>query len=236
MADGVRLARSDIVAFIASDDLANPDYVRRITAALPENGSAIAAYVTLDRVDEKGVSLRRPVVLPLMASRLELLRGSFLGQNQLPSPGMAIRRADALEIMPPEGSSQYSDWILQNRVLMRGEIVMLPDLPIRYRVSAGSLSASSVGSMSRDALETRMMMNDFLAIREMSLIVQAFPEESRLYASLPNKHIHYVLARLAMLSPNAENVVGGMSFSLCIFRSPAWLNHCKVLSGLLTRT
>ncbi|MBV5276661.1 hypothetical protein JZU56_02160, partial [bacterium] len=82
-------------------------------------------------------------------SRHELLRNSFLGQNQLPSPGMAIKRNLAQALILPEGVVQYSDWMLQNRILMSGEIVMLEEQLVRYRVSTPSLSARSPASMAR---------------------------------------------------------------------------------------
>ena len=231
MTDGVRAARSPLVAFIASDDCAAPTYVERITAALEDNKVAIAAYVSLERVDEQGESMHKPVALPLKYDRLSLLRMSFLGQNQLPSPGMVIRREAALGLLPPEGSIQYSDWILQNRILLLGEVVMLPDRLVRYRVSPSSLSARSVYSIARDALETRMMMDDFLTIKDMSRLAQVFPAEIVPYAALPDRHLPYVLGRIALLSEIPEKRCWGYETIMRHLSEPGVAESLQSLCG-----
>ena len=204
MNEGVVLARAPIVAFIASDDLAHPRYVECVLAAFSASASVIAAYVELDRMSPSGGSLGEPCRLPQESNRLALLRNSFLGHNQLPSPGMAIRREVALGLLLPEGAAQFSDWILQNRILLRGDIVLLRDQLVRYRVSPSSLSARSVGSIARDKLETRIMMEDFLTIKTMAFLEAVFPEEIAPYRALPDRHVPYVLGRLALLSEIPE--------------------------------
>jgi hypothetical protein len=235
MIDGVRAAGSPLVAFIASDDCAAPTYVERITTALETNMAAIVAYVSLERVDEKGSSIHKAVVLPLGHSRTELLRRSFLGQNQLPSPGMAIRREVALELLPPEGSVQYSDWILQNRLLMRGEVVMLEEQLVRYRVSSTSLSARSVASIARDALETRIMMDDFLKIQDMDFLAQVFPVEMKPYAGLPLRHLPYVLGRLALLSEIPEKRCWGYEIIMRHLSDPGVAESLHAHAGFTHR-
>ncbi|MFN5058270.1 MAG: glycosyltransferase family 2 protein [Verrucomicrobiota bacterium] len=202
--DGIRLARADVVAFLASDDLFHPRYVERVLAAFGANPSAAAVYVELERMSPEGVSLGEVGRLPAAATRWEILRRSFLGKNQLPSPGMAVRRELARDILLPEGTVQYSDWMLQNRVLMHGEVVMIEEPLVRYRVSAASLSARSVGSVARDLLETRIMMDDFLRIQAITFWAQVFPVEIAPFAALPDRHLPYVLGRIALLSDIPE--------------------------------
>jgi hypothetical protein len=204
MNDGIMLARADFIAFLASDDLAQPRYVERVLASFAEVPGAVAVYVELDRMGPDGCSLNESCQLPALDSRLEILRNSFLGQNQLPSPGMAIRRDVAQDLLLPVGAVQYSDWILQNRVLMRGEVVMLEEPLVRYRVTPQSLSARSLGSIARDQLETRIMMDDFLRFPGITFCAQVFPEEIKPYAALPDRHLPYVLGRIALLSEISE--------------------------------
>ena len=117
---------------------------------------------------------------------------------------MAVRRELARDILLPEGTVQYSDWMLQNRVLMHGEVVMIEEPLVRYRVSAASLSARSVGSVARDLLETRIMMDDFLRIQAITFWAQVFPVEIAPFAALPDRHLPYVLGRIALLSDIPE--------------------------------
>jgi len=229
--DGIMAAKADIVAFIATDDLLSPNYVERVVAAFADNPSAVAAYVELDRMGPDGVSLNMPCRLPAGHARTRVLRDSFLGQNQLPSPGMAIRRELATRLLLPEGTVQFSDWILQNRILMNGDIVMLEEQLVRYRVSDASLSAQSLGSAARDVLETRIMMDDFLKIKDMAFLRQVFPDEIPPYASLPSVHIPYVLGRLALLSDIHEKRCWGYEVIMRHLSEPGMAESLRLHAG-----
>jgi len=231
MNEGVRLARAEVVAFIASDDLARPRYVERVLAAFAASPSAIAAYVELDRMDPGEDSLGEPCLLPATADRLGLLRNSFLGHNQLPSPGMAVRREVALGLLLPEGTVQYSDWIFQNRILLMGDIVLIREQLVRYRVSPSSLSARTLGSAARDTLETRIMMDDFLKIQDMAFLRQVFPEEIKAYASLPAVHMPYVLGRLALLSDIHEKRCWGYEVIMRHLSEPGMAESLRQHAG-----
>jgi len=204
MTEGVALATAEIIAFMATDDLAHPGYISRLIAAFQANPDAVATYVSLERMDEDGVSHRHQSRLSAAWNRHELLRKSFLGPNQLPSPGMALRREAAGSLYLPEGVVQYSDWMWHNQLLMKGDVVLLEDQLVRYRVSSASLGYRTTSSLAREMLETRVMMDDFLAIKDMAFLAQVFPEEIIPYRSLPPCHIPYVLGRLALLSEIPE--------------------------------
>lgn len=204
MTEAVALASGEIIAFIATDDLAHPRYISSLVVSFEANPNAVATYVSLERIDEQGAPFGRQSRLPAAWSRYELLRKSFLGPNQLPSPGMALRRDTARSLYLPEGVAQYSDWMWHNQILMRGDVVLLEEQLVRYRVSSASLSFRSVGSLAREMLETRVMMDDFLAINDMAFLAQVFPSEIIPYQSLPARHIPYVLGRLALLSEIPE--------------------------------
>ena len=231
MNEGVRLARAEVVAFIASDDLARPRYVERVLAAFAASPSAIAAYVELDRMGPGEDSLGEPCLLPATAGRLGLLRNSFLGHNQLPSPGMAVRREVALGLLLPEGTVQYSDWIFQNRILLMGDIVLIREQLVRYRVSPSSLSARTLGSAARDTLETRIMMDDFMKIQDMAFLRQVFPEEIKAYASLPAVHMPYVLGRLALLSDIHEKRCWGYEVIMRHLSEPGMAESLRQHAG-----
>jgi hypothetical protein len=229
--EGILLARADCVAILASDDLAHPRYVERVIKAFEASPLAVAVYVELDRMSEDGTTLNNPCRLPVRSSRLEILRKSFLGENQFPCPGMAFRREVALGLLLPEGTVQYSDWMLQNRILMSGEIVMLEEQLVRYRVSNSSLSARSPASMARDLLETRIMMDDFLKIQDMGFLAQVFPVEMKSYACLPLRHLPYVLGRLALLSDIPEKRSWGYEIVMRHLSEPGVAESLQALTG-----
>lgn len=210
MTEGVALASAEIIAFMASDDLAHPKYISSLIASFQANPRAVAVYASLERIDEHGVRLSHQSRLPAAWSRHELLRNSFLGANQLPSPGMALTQEAARSLYLPEGVVQYSDWMWQNQILIRGEVVLLAEQLVRYRVSSTSLSYRTTRSLAREMLETRVMMDDFLAIKDMEFLAQVFPREIIPYRTLPPRHIPYVLGRLALLSDIPEKRCWGV--------------------------
>jgi hypothetical protein len=229
--EGILLSRADCVAILASDDLAHPRYVEMVIKAFETSPLAVAVYVELDRMSEDGTTLNNPCRLPVRCSRLEILRRSFLGDNQFPCPGMAFRREVAQSLLLPEGTVQYSDWMLQNRILMSGEIVMLEEQLVRYRVSTSSLSARTPASMARDLLETRIMMDDFLKIRDMDFLAQIFPVEMKPFAGLPLRHLPYVLGRLALLSDIAEKRSWGYEIIMRHISEPGVAESLQALAG-----
>lgn len=209
MNEGFSRAKSDIVCFFATDDLPDSCYLSEVVSIFKREPYAVAAYFPLRKISEEGSPLANDCQLPYGIKRMEILRRSFFGANQLPSPGMAIRRDAAIKSNLPEGVCQYSDWILNNRLILLGEVILGSKPLLSYRVSSSSLSARSLGSVARDQLETRIMMDDFLEIREMAALAQIFPVEIKPYEKLPDLHVPYVLGRLALLSDIAEKRAWG---------------------------
>jgi len=200
MNSGLLVAKADLVCFFATDDIPDVEYLNAALAVMALVPRANAAYFPLRRIDEDGRLLEKFGSLPWGASRHEILHRSFMGGNQLPSPGMVVRREVALGMLLPEGSAQYSDWILHNRLLLHGEIA-LGDAPVlSYRVSPSSLSARSDKAIGREAAETRLMMDDFFQIHSMTRMAEIFGDDVAEFANLPDAHVPYVLGRLALRS------------------------------------
>lgn len=204
MNEGFRMAKADLVCFFATDDLPEPGYLEAVLRAFDANPAAVGVYFPLRKIGENGESLGEWVRLPSGVGHHELLRRSFMGGNQLPSPGMAVRRSVAVEALLPEGVSQYSDWMLNNRLLMRGEVVLSDAPMVAYRVAAGSLSGRSDAAIGREAAETRLMMDDFLSLRTIDQLRGVFGKEMEEFAGLSDAHVPYVLGRLALRSDHHE--------------------------------
>lgn len=204
MNDGFRMAESEIVCFFATDDLPDPGYLAAVKGAFDLNPSAVAVYFPLRKISDSGETLAERISLPSGVSHRELLRRSFMGGNQLPSPGMAVRKSAAMETLLPEGVSQYSDWMLNNRLFMLGEVVLSKTVVASYRIAAGSLSERSDAAVGREAAETRLMMDDFLKLRSMRQLKEIFGMDMDEFAGLPDAHVPYVLGRLALRSDHHE--------------------------------
>jgi glycosyltransferase involved in cell wall biosynthesis len=203
MNEGAQMARSKLICFFASDDIPDPDYLESLVKMSEANPSAIGFFVSCRHIDEDGnltgTSSRQPVGI----ARNEILRRSFMGGNQMSSPGMAIRK-NALTGDLPAGTAQFSDWILHNRLMLAGEVVISGKASHSYRISSSSLSSRSDLAISREAAETRLMMDDFLNILTISRVIEIFGKDAEEFEALPDIHVPYVLGRLALTSAYQE--------------------------------
>ena len=231
MNDGLRAATASLVCIFATDDMPDADYLAEAIKTLENRPEAVAAYFPLRKITEDGLPLNDICILPWGAGRCEVLSNSFIGSNPLPSPGMIFRREVALKAILPVGVCQYSDWIFNNRLLMLGEITFGKSPLLSYRVSPSSLSAPSLASAARDILETRIMMDDFLKIQDMSFLRQVFAEKITPYSSLPNMHVPYILGRLALLSEIHEKRCWGYETIMRHISMPGMAESLREQSG-----
>lgn len=220
MCDGFRLAKADLVAFFATDDLPAPGYLAAAVGIMAQNPSAGVAYFPSSHIDEEGQVTGNACSLPSGLSRLEILRRSFFGGNQLSSPGMVIRRDAAAGSLAPSGLAQFSDWSLNNRLLLKGDVVLADEKLVFYRISTSSLSARSDTTIAREAAEMRLMMDDFMALRTMSQVRGVFGKDADEFADLPDFHVPYVLGRLALRSGCHEKRCWGYETILRHFSHP----------------
>jgi glycosyltransferase involved in cell wall biosynthesis len=231
MCDGFRLAKADIVAFFATDDLPAPGYLAAAIGVMAQNPSADVAYFPSRHINEEGQATGDVSSLPFGVTRMEILRRSFLGGNQLTSPGMVIRRDAALGSLVPSGVAQYSDWILNNRLLLKGDVVLGEEALVFYRISASSLSARSDKAIARETAETRLMMDDFLALRTMTQVREIFGADVDEFGDLPDSHVPYVLGRLALRSGYHEKRCWGYETILRHVSDPRFASSLAEIAG-----
>jgi glycosyltransferase involved in cell wall biosynthesis len=202
--EGIKSARADIIALMASDDLARPDYLEKVLAVFEKRPEISVIYVALQHIDQEGNLKERFTHLPNSLNRHEILKRSFLGENQLPSPGMAMRKRAALSAMIPMGSIQYSDWILHNQLLLHHDIYLLNEPLILYRMSLESLSSRSEGVIAREGLEISLLMDSFLGTTDLSLLELIFGNDLHAYGKISPETVPYFLSRIAIESPVVE--------------------------------
>ncbi len=200
ISDGIEEAVGDVVCTIASDDMLSPDYVAAILEDFDKHDVGVV-YVTLKKIDAEGKSLGEYIHLPIKKNRYEILRDSFIGVNQVPSPGMAMRTNIVKKLLPlPSGIIQYSDWALHNDLMLRTNIFLDERELIFYRVSPNGASARSSNVFKREALETDILLNTFLNIKDVSVFKSIFKDHYEQYGEPVVETIPYFLARIALTS------------------------------------
>ena len=157
--DGVDISTYDIISIIASDDLLMPEYVEKVIHFF-EIYDCDILYSPLCHIDQNGSHLSSITTLPYHKSQEEIFVDSFLGENQLPSPGMAIKRSRLLKIFPLHtGIIQYHDWQLHMLLMYKAKIFLSPEPLLYYRQTPRSVCKITEASSLRSAAETDVLMD-----------------------------------------------------------------------------
>ncbi len=199
LTDGINEASSDIICTVASDDMLCEDYIESILNIF-ESENADVIYVSLDLCNKFNKRLNKKISVENKPG-FEILRESFVGQNQVPSPGMAIKKSAILPFLPlPKGLFQFSDWDLHNKLLFHNKVYLTDKCLVMYRFYQNSTSARSQYVVAREAMETDAMMDYFLKIKDPEKFKQIFSGLYEQFGEPTTKTIPYFLARIALTS------------------------------------
>lgn len=121
---GFENSSSDILVYIASDDILNNNALELIVKAFKENPDKNVVYSAVSAIDETGKSLNS-IIKPKLKNRFEILKKIFYSSNPLLSPGMAIRKSAFEKIYPlPSAVVNHQDTLMHIRLLLENEIVV----------------------------------------------------------------------------------------------------------------
>ena len=211
--DAIEHSNGEYLAFSASDDVFEQDYVEKVLKMFDENDEINAVYCNLSVIDEFNEP-RTDLVswFPFVENqpRENFLHTAFLHRNPLYSPGLAFRKRALNYIYPlPKGNVIYQDYRMNVQFLLKGEVLVLPDKLVRYRfVRKNQRSVSTVHAHGN--LETDSLMGLFLSITDVNLLKEIFSKEIEETNIVPYREtIEYFLGRMALLSPISSRQVWG---------------------------
>ena len=204
--EGVEAASYDIVALIASDDMLMPQYVEKVLALFAAGDFGVL-YTPLQFIDHEGTPLNEGIPLPWQKSQLEIFVDSFLKENQLPSPGMAMKKGLLLSLFPLHtGLLQYHDWQLHMLLMYRTNIFLCPETLVWYRQTPGSACKPSIGRQIRSAAETDILMDTVMQLigHDTESFLSYFKGRENPAWPLTPATVPLHLGWIAMQSPDAE--------------------------------
>ena len=152
--DGLAVARADLIARMDADDIALPQRFAKQVRFLQQHDSVVIVGGAYEVIDEKS----RPLtVLSPPQSDDELQPKALAGHTCICHPTVMMRR-EAVEAVGGyhEPYRDAEDLDLYLRLGERGELANVPDVVLRYRMHAGSVSgqrAASQREVSRRACE-----------------------------------------------------------------------------------
>lgn len=205
---GVENASGDIWVMVASDDVMYPNALEKIGNAFDNNPNAVAVYCNLDVIDENN-NPRTDIVMPELKnrSRASFLHDAFMYGNILYGPGMSMRAKVAKNMFPATPANCiYQDYIQNIQLLIMGDVFVLPEKVIKYRITHDqkNISAAGFSTQMRCILETDSLMDTFFDIKDVDLLKDMFEKEIKETGITIKKSgdIKYFLGRMAMLSHN----------------------------------
>ena len=213
---GVENASGDIWVMVASDDVMCPNALEKIGAAFDNNPNAIAVYCNLDVIDENN-NPRTDIIMPELKnrSRASFLHDAFMCDNILYGPGMSMRAKAAQKMFPATPANCiFQDYIQNVQLLIMGDIFVVPEKIIKYRIGRDKKNISAAGFYTdmRANLETDSLMDAFLDIKDINLLKDMFATEIKESGITVKKisDIKYFLARMALLSSNLYRKIWGV--------------------------
>lgn len=139
---GVRAARGSLIAFLDDDDIWLPDKLERQVAVFEAEPDVQLVFSHMERFGQ------RSGVWPDVSVPERLSFAELLGGNLIPTSACVVRRAALDEVgLFDVGLAQCEDYELWLRVARFGPLRSLPDVHVRYREHAGSLSRDVAGEL-----------------------------------------------------------------------------------------
>lgn len=199
---GVSLATSDICVFMSSDDIFHVDYIKTILNCFNENNCDVV-YTQAQLIDKNGLPQDTFLLNPFNLSFKDIFRTNFYNHHLSYIPGMAMKKSFISKASFHKGLLLYADLQLHIDALLYGKIFYDNHQLIYYRISDSNTSAYNEKFHHRTILETNMLMDTFLQIKDSSFIKDIFNDD--LPDNLKNFDddiIPFILGYLALKSNN----------------------------------
>lgn len=206
----IREAAGEYVAMLSSDDAFLPGKLKRQVDFLDTHPNVLAVFGKAEIVNEIGEPLTDEENYYLHVfemqnrSNAEWLKHFFYQGNCLCHPSVMIRRSCFEQIgYYDERLALVADLDYWIRICLAGEIFILQDKLIRFRVRDYELNASGQRpeTQIRYGMELRQVLKHFAHITDVEKLVSIFPQIAEVQ---PNQHdvVAFLVAKLALAVDN----------------------------------
>ncbi|MDR1683916.1 MAG: glycosyltransferase [Elusimicrobiota bacterium] len=211
-----KLAQTEIISFIASDDILYPGYIETIMPYF-NDPKTVAVQPALDHMDETGKPLKTRHLMEKqkLYSREKFFQSLFLCRNQITGPGLAFRKAALAPYWPfNQGLINTHDWQMNMFLSFDGEI-KITDTPLaRYRRSLQSASAARPDTALRESVETPVIMATPAALigEDLNLFYKFFGDSEVVKnKKIDARTIPFWLGRIALTSKEPQQQKCGLA-------------------------
>lgn len=205
---GIRACTGDYIVLLGGDDRLRPEHLQRVYETIKEKNADVV-YVHLCPINEHG-HYKHGKDYDFWnyqdRTREEFLHDYFMLGNQVPSPGMTVKRESLMALLPLNLSLiPYQDYKEHIKLLLNNNnIVILNELLVDYRQfkDGRNISNDINGRISKRCyLETSLIMDSFLEINDVDLLKRAFHKEIEISNIEPKEEtIPFFLGYMATLA------------------------------------
>ena len=202
------LTSGEYIAPMSSDDVWIKNKLRVQCEVLDSNPGVMAVFSTATIIDKNGTRLpaQGHPFHSFKLSRNDLFGLFFSGRNVLCAASEMMRRS-ALGPAPfyDIRCLQIQDMEQHMRLLLQGELAILPNVLVQYRTHGENLSTPTALAMTRHVFELPIILEHFLEIHEIKQIRAILPDES-IPDSVEDELLPFIWGRAAMHNPKGNYV------------------------------
>ncbi len=230
-------ARGEYVAWLGTDDVYEPHMLDTLLKFLQSHPDTIGVFGESAYIDDDSNALGTGSPPDGVGKgRFELLREMFFVRNHLCNPAGLVRRSilDRFGYFPPQ-FKQLSDMNLWVRILFESEIVVVPDILIKYRMQANSKNAGALTeeSHARFRFETIQCLQEYSKrIKDIKTLKSIFPEVEGHPWPLVDELSLFHLAHVAIMVSRPEHQLFGLQLLHELFSDPNTAKRIETLCGL----
>lgn len=198
-----KFVRGEYIVFTGTDDIFEPIHFETVSKYLDNNPKVGAYYCSLSLINDKNNIIKDPnnIYIRKGINRFDILNTIFFAGNNLLDPGKTMRYEVAKKQIPFSGSLlPLLDVKSHVITALNSDIYTGEQKLIKYRLSGVSNVKSDFFEI-REQLETDLLMDEFLKIKDMDLLEKIFKNKIAETGLQPfEDSIPYFLGRMALLS------------------------------------
>jgi glycosyltransferase involved in cell wall biosynthesis len=224
----------DYLAFLTTDDVWEPDMLKILTGYLDEHPLALGVFAQPMFIDEEGTILDHPHTRTgggVGLTRYQQLKNIFWLINYFCCPTAMIRRStfEKHGYFAPY-LRQIHDMAYWTRLLFEGELAILPDQLLRFRIRSNFENAGSQTpeNWRRTHFEVLQNLRVFVEkIRDIDLLTKIFPEAKNHPWPLENRLVKFHLAQIALNTGMVVNRLFGLQLLYELLSDEAMADYIR---------
>ena len=203
-----------------ADDVMIPDCLSILLVEMEKTPLLHAVFANMNYIDKRSRLIKSSELRSESPDRYHLLSDIFFEKSYpLAYPTALIRRAAIRDVFFDNVSMQIFDLKLFTNIALRGEIRVLQDIVVHYRIHDEQASMSAVGHpnqfkiISREAVERQFLSDIFANMTDLSVLQKVFQNEKE-FAVLTEEDkdmIPFLIYRLSLQIENPSRGLGSLT-------------------------